>query len=263
MASIGGRTNVARVYQPPGPLPQMQAAEIGTPPSITITSSMSPSNATPLLTAGNSSVASTSIDGWDTDSDFATVAVTVFDSATGRAAVSIGTPTLSGCGMTWTLQEGPHAGHATVGDEVYGQQMVFTGTGTPSDGALTFGLGTTNARDVVVSLIIDSYRHVASIIQQAADAPGSAAVTASASLALPLTGNRVLGIVMDIGAPTYHGSFAATPSLQFHAGSSGGVTGVLIMASASGAGGYGLETLDLASDGQNFVWLVELAASLS
>lgn len=260
--SIGGRVQHSRAAPTATLRPILGAVE-----QLSEVSVSGPDTATGTISASGSSVGLT-MSGLDTQAVYAIAAVSATDNASGSTTVSIGTPTLSGCGITWALIDGPHAGLLTGTPDINGTVMLFAGFGTPANGTLTFGLGTTTSRALNVAATLLELRNFGAIARSDVDTGGSAGASVSASLSAPYpNGGGLLGIAMAVGIsggdPSYTNSTDAT---VFGSGGTGGAffqffagfdvdTGGNRLGPSAGGYTYPV-TID--SDGQNTVWLAEL-----
>lgn len=260
--SIGGRAaKVTRKVNPPRVFVKTPAAQIGDGPTgVSIVSAATNENQpSATLTAGSSSVAGSASTTWlGQSAGFAVCAVKVIDGVGGSTSISIGTPSLSGCGMTWSLAGGPYAGHATGSPDVYDQLCIFTGTGSIADGTLTFNIGTSaNARNLAIRGIISAFSNVDAIVETVHNGPTSTGATASASLSDP----RGNGATIAVGGYTVTDfSGTLTPDHSFLAGTGGNKMGGLTVSGNQLAPAFEFSSLDVDSTGQNLAWLTQVSA---
>lgn len=254
--SIGGRAaKVTRKVNPQRVFVKTPAAQIGDgPDGITlVTAATFPGQPTATLTAGSSSVAGGHATTWlGASANFAVCVVNVVDGVGGSTAITVGTPTLTGCGMTWSVAGGFYAGHAVGSPDVYSQMVVFTGVGSIADGTLTFGIGTSaNARNLAVLGIIAAFDNYDSTIEYTDDGPSATGVAATATLSDP-RGNAATISVDGYTVPNGNTSQVATPGNVFLAGNG------IEMGFASPA--FTFPSEEIVSDGQNVAALIQVAA---
>lgn len=269
--SIGGRHQHSQAARTAiqRPIPDDAGPQVT---EVVLSNSITPASGS--MSVGATGVAP-SISGFYSHSNYAVCVVSLSDFAAGAAAVALGTPTLSGCGVTWAVVGGPYTGSATVafgGGTLYGAIIVFAGAGTCDDGTLTFGLGTTLTRATNYVIDIVDFANFASVVRTDDDFPGGAGNMASATFAAPFpTGNGAFGLAFDIGVAGSDPSWSASdPSafrsggstvgfVQFHAGLDT-LRGGNRLGPSAGVFTYPF-TAD--SNGVNGVWIAELAPTLA